>query len=169
MVDEQLTLRETWAPIWRANTPGPALSWPEVLGRVFHLPRTDAMRRTLGPFRAVTGLGYNAVPPRALNELLDQGIEALIDLIMLIEQIASFSFPRQQGRCHPSGSSSPSCACGAGFVASRQRCGPRTRAVSSVASGSKQPGVNGPQRMGTRWLLSSVICSKLSITWRTRS
>ena len=25
-VDEQLTLRETWAAIWRANVPGPALS-----------------------------------------------------------------------------------------------------------------------------------------------
>ena len=36
--------------------------------------------------RAVTGLGDDAVPPRALNEVPDQGIEALIDPIMLIEE-----------------------------------------------------------------------------------
>ena len=106
-VDEQMKLRETWAAIWRANTLGPALTWPEDDGLLF-------------PY-----------------------------------------------------------ACSAGFVALRQRCGrpptrrvsfgPRTRAASSVVSGSGQLGVNGPQRTGTWWLEYSTICSKLSIMWRTRS
>ena len=47
------------------------------------------MRRVLTSFRAVTGHGYDAVPPRTLNELPDQRIEALIDLILLIEENAS--------------------------------------------------------------------------------
>ena len=82
------------------------------------------------------GWGYDAVPPRALFELPDQGIEALIDLIMLIDQknasgptcaIASSSWQRQREGCDPSGSSLPSYAC-----ASRLRCGrPPTRRVSS--------------------------------------
>ena len=80
-VDEQLKLRDTWAAIGRANAVGPALN-----GQLSHRPSTDAMRRVLTSFRAVTGLGYDAVPPRTLNELPDQGIEALIDLIMQIEE-----------------------------------------------------------------------------------
>ena len=44
--------------------------------------------RCVGPSGPFPGLGYDAVPPRALNELADQGTEALIDLIMLIEQSA---------------------------------------------------------------------------------
>ena len=57
----------------------PALVWPEDDGPLFRRPSVDAMRRVLTSFRAVTGLGHDAVPPRALNELLDQGIGALID------------------------------------------------------------------------------------------
>ena len=64
----------------------PALAWPEDNGPLFHRLSTDAMRRVLTSFRAVTGPGYAAVPPRTLNELPDQGIEALIDLIMLTER-----------------------------------------------------------------------------------
>ena len=82
-VDEQLKLCETWAAwaaIWRANTPGPALAWLEDDGPLFHRPSTDAMCRIIRSFRAVTALGYDAVPPRALSELPDQ------DLIKLIEE-----------------------------------------------------------------------------------
>ena len=61
---------------------GPSADLPEDDGLLFHRPTTDAMCRTPGSFRAVTGLGYDAVPPSALNELPDHGIEALIDLIM---------------------------------------------------------------------------------------
>ena len=85
-VDEQLKLRDAWAAVWQANTLEPALVLPEDDGPLFHRPSVDAMRRVLTSFRAVFGLGYDAVPPRALNELPDQGIEALIDLIMLIEE-----------------------------------------------------------------------------------
>ena len=35
--------------------------------------------------RAGTGLGYDSVPPRTLNELSDQGIDASVDLVMRIE------------------------------------------------------------------------------------
>ena len=64
-VDEQLKLRDTWAAFWRAND----------VEHVF--PRGH-------------GLGYVAVPPRTLNELPDQGIGALIDLIMLIEYMCEW-------------------------------------------------------------------------------
>ena len=171
-VDEQLKLRETWAAIWQANTLGPALAWPEDNGPLFHRPSTDAMRR-VPSFRAVTGLVYDAVPPRALNELPDQGIEALIDLIMLIEQTCEWS--NQCNRivfivkvCDPSGSSLPAYACSASFVASRPRCwrprmkkffsGPRWRVASSGVSGSRHHGLNGQQRTELRWQPSSVTC-----------
>ena len=36
-VDEQLTLRDTWAAIWRANAVEPALAWPEDNRPLFHL------------------------------------------------------------------------------------------------------------------------------------
>ena len=86
-VDEQLKLRHTLAAVWRAaNTVEPALAWPEDDGPLFRRPSVDAMRRVLTSFRAVTGLGYDAVPPRTLNELPDQAIEALTDLTMLIEE-----------------------------------------------------------------------------------
>ena len=66
-VDEQLKLRETWAATWRANAVEPALAWPEDNAPPFHRPSVDAMRRVLASFRAVTGLGYDAVSPRTLN------------------------------------------------------------------------------------------------------
>ena len=90
----------------------PVLAWPEDNGPLFHRPSTDAMRRVLTSLRAVTGLGDDAVPPRKLNELPDQGIEALIDLIMLIENkckwpdvcaIGSSSLRRRREVCDPSG------------------------------------------------------------------
>ena len=132
------------------------------------------MRRVLTSFRAATGLGCEEVPPRTLNELPDPGVEALIDFIMLIEQKCEWPNPcnrivfmaKAAGGCDPSGSSSPSYACSAGFVALRQSCGrpptggflfgPRTRAASSAVSGSRQPGVNGPQPTGMQWQQSSV-------------
>ena len=85
-VDEQLMLRETWAAIWRANTLGSMLTLPKDDRPLFHRPSTGARRWILSSFRAVTGLGYDAAPLRVLNELPDQGIEALVDLTMLIEQ-----------------------------------------------------------------------------------
>ena len=85
-VDEQLKLRETWEAIWRANAVKPALAWLEDNGPLFHRPSVGAMRRVLTSFRAITVLGYDAVSARTLNELPEQVIEALIDLIMLIEE-----------------------------------------------------------------------------------
>ena len=67
-----MQLRTTWALV---------LVWPDDGGRLFHRQPTDE----LSSFRAVTGLEYDSVPPRSLNELPDQGIEDLIDLITLIE------------------------------------------------------------------------------------
>ena len=69
-------------------------------GLLFHWPPTDAMRRILTSSRAATGLLYDAVPPRALNELPDQGIEALIDLIMLIEVQMRMAHPLPSDRFH---------------------------------------------------------------------
>ena len=66
-VDEQLKLRETWAAIAAGEHSGPDRRRMRCAG-------------SSGPFvRSPDWL-------RALNELPDQGIEALIDLIMLIEQ-----------------------------------------------------------------------------------
>ena len=66
------------------------------------------MRRLLSSFRAVTGLDYGSVPPPSLNELPDQGTEALIDLIVLIQAacewpslIGSSSLQRQQAHLSP--------------------------------------------------------------------
>ena len=90
IVDEQLKLRAEWAAIWHADAHTPELVWPDGGEAPFHQPSTDAMRRILNTFLAATGLGYDVLSPRALNELPDQGIEALIDLIMLIEEKAEW-------------------------------------------------------------------------------
>ena len=141
-VDEQLKLRETWAAIWRADTPGPADD-----GSLFHRPTTDATRRILGSLGAVTGLGYDAVPPRAFNELPDQGIEALIGLIMLVER--KCEWPNLCNRtvfiAKAAGTARP---IGLLFAIIEEKVwearvsfGPHTRVALSVALGSKQPGV----------------------------
>ena len=87
-VDEHLKLRDASTAVWRVNTVEPAR--PEDDRPLLHRPSVGAMRRVLTSFCAVTGLGYDAVPPRALNKSPDQGIEALIDLIMLIEEICDW-------------------------------------------------------------------------------
>ena len=47
--------------------------------------RSHAGKLAVAPaFRAGTGLGYDSAPPRTLTELSDQGVGALIDLIMLM-------------------------------------------------------------------------------------
>ena len=69
-------------------------------------------------FRAITGLAYDSVPPRALNELPDQGIVALIDLILIVSSASQ----RLREASGPSGSSVPSCACNASVGASRRLC-----------------------------------------------
>ena len=101
-----------------------------------------------------------AVPPRALNELPDQGIEAPIDLIMLFEEKCKwpdlcnrFVFIAKAGVVRPIGLL---------FAIVRVPCklrrieakmweasfaegfsGPRRRVASSGVSGSRQHGVNG--------------------------
>ena len=169
-VDEQLNLRETWAAIWRANTRG-----------LFHRPTIDAMHRILRPFRAVTGLGYDAVPPRALNELPDQLIEALIDLIMRIEQKMRVVQPLQSLRLDTEGSrrgathrpplrhrtravqASSHRGQGVGglqhggFLLGHARAG--RRALSSVVSGSRPSGVHGSAADGHA--VATILCDLL--------
>ena len=108
----------------------------------------------------VTGLGYDAVPPRALNELPDQGVEALIDLTMLIEEKREWPtlcnrivfIAKAAGGVRPIGLL---------FAIVRVQCKlPRIEAemwearntgrreALSGASGSRQHGVNGPRRTG---------------------
>ena len=48
------------------------------------------MRRILKSFRWNTGLGADALPPRAVAELDDEGIEMLIDIIMKTEAVGSW-------------------------------------------------------------------------------
>ena len=68
---------------WRANTRGPALTWPESDGPLF---LTNDGSDAQDPRVILCGHQTDAVPPWAVNELPDQGIETLIDLIILIEQ-----------------------------------------------------------------------------------
>ena len=155
-----------WAAVWPADTVEPALVWPEDDGPLFHRPSVDALRRVLTSFRAVTGLGYDAVPPRALNELPDQAIEALIDLIMLIEEKCEWPTLCKLYRLHRKGGWRRKAHRVVVFDIVRVQCKLRRieakmwearnrREALSGASESRQHGVNGPRRTGTR---SSMIC-----------
>ena len=75
-VDEQLKRRDAWAAVWRANT---GTSARMARRRRAAFPPTIGGRDAQGAhvsFVAAAGLGYDQrVPPRALNELPDQGID----------------------------------------------------------------------------------------------
>ena len=92
-----------------------------------HRPSTDAMRRVLTSFRAVTGLVYDVAPPRTLNELPDQGLDSPRSLRASANGLTclfgSFSLRRRREVYGPSGSCLPSCVCSASFGESRPRCG----------------------------------------------
>ena len=168
-VDEQLKPRDAWAAVRRANTVEKAVVWPEDDGPLFHRPSVDAMRGVLTSFRAVTRLGFDAVPPRALNELPDQGIEALIDLIMLIEEKGDWPtlghriiyIAKAAGGVRPIGLL---------FVIKLRRLEAKMREARNteglfwatqargVERCSRQHGVNGPRRTGTRWQPFSMVC-----------
>ena len=98
------------------------------------------------PFVRVTGLVHDAVPPRTLNELPDQGIDTLVDLIMLIEEQCEWPtlcnrivfIAKAAEACDPSGCCSPSCVCSASFGESRPRCGRPWRRAVCLGAGSME-------------------------------
>ena len=155
-VDEQLKLRATRAAIWQTNTPC----------------QCSSGRRMTGDTQAPQFFPHS---------------EGLIDLIVLIE--AKCEGPTL---CNWIVSTSQAAGgvrrIGLHFAIVRVQCKlrrievnlweasngecffwPRTREVSSDASGSRRHGVSGPQQTGTRWPPSSMICAKPSIMLRIRN
>ena len=103
------------------------------------------------------------------TSFIDAVEEELVDAFLMALEEADAFRGRSQGQklvwkrrevCGPSGCCLSSCVFSACFGASRPRCGrpgiqrassgPRRRVASSGASGSRQHGVNGQRRTGTR-------------------
>ena len=66
------------------------LDWPEDLGPRRERPSVSAMRRVIGTFKAASGSSFDSIRPREFNLMGDLGIEALIDLVMAVEQAADW-------------------------------------------------------------------------------
>ena len=84
--EEADQLAVEWGKWWQAGTAQKVLAWPADLGLRPPRPTTSHMRKVLATFKALSGSGLDSWTPRQLLMLDDQGIDCLIDVIMLIEQ-----------------------------------------------------------------------------------
>ena len=75
-----------WAKHWEAERSHEAPSWPADLGPVFDRPSVIDARGVLRSFKRSTGVGFDAISPRDFDCLSDEGIEALVDVVMAVER-----------------------------------------------------------------------------------
>eukprot|EP00973_Karenia_brevis_P061595 8565581-Karenia_brevis.AAC.1 len=75
----------TWAVQWAAERPYPDMDWPEDLGAIPPQLQLHELKKTLASFPAGTGLGWDALHPRALLRLSDGLLMALLRLLFVCE------------------------------------------------------------------------------------
>ena len=79
----------TWAVEWGAGLDLPDVVWPADLGEPPPPLMLSALRQALASFPAGTGLGWDALHPRALLRLPDSLLSAMVRLLLLCEKTAS--------------------------------------------------------------------------------
>jgi hypothetical protein len=83
-------LEAEWGKHWRIECDHAELQWPSDLGERPPRPSVEDLRRCLRSFKKDTASGFEAIKPRQLLELSSEGLEALIDLLMAVEQMAEW-------------------------------------------------------------------------------
>ena len=105
---------------------------------------------------------YDSVSPRRLNELSNQGIEALVDLIMPMkpngndQTIDSFSLRRRRPQAHLA-NCSPSCACSANFGESSQALGSIKRRMFLLGHGRAWRRCVSGQAVRSEWATAKAV------------
>ena len=83
--DEVEVEAAAWARQWAAGANQPAIHWPSDLGPMPPRPTPSQLRLAAASFPEATGLGWDALHPRAVCRLPDERIEDLITVLMKAE------------------------------------------------------------------------------------
>eukprot|EP00959_Pyramimonas_sp_CCMP1952_P398409 8348017-Pyramimonas_sp.AAC.1 len=98
-----------WSEYWRTSATPPILAWPDDLGERPRRPTPDQLRRVCSTFKVLGGRSFDSFNPRDFGVLDDVGLEALADLLELVERqcrwpdfINKLAFiPKREGGVRP--------------------------------------------------------------------